>query len=192
MFGSSQEMKIFNFVKESNMIENIHRDPTTEELEAFMSFTSLEKLDLTSLCEYVEEIAKAEIRSGIGMNVYVGTYTPPSGGSHIVARTQDILGHANDMRGETDHEDEYCFDTRDLVNLYQKRIDNAFWVHQIYEHTHPFMDGNGRSGRAIWYWMMRGELGGISFLHRWYYSTLSNWRVEHQDADGKQELEEKG
>jgi len=37
------------------------------------------------------------------------------------------------------------------------------------------MDGNGRSGRAIWAWQMLGDEQdpfAIPFLHRFYYQTL--------------------
>ena len=48
-----------------------------------------------------------------------------------------------------------------------------------YEMLHPFMDGNGRSGRALWAWMML-RLGqdpfALLFLHRFYYQTLENSR----------------
>lgn len=40
---------------------------------------------------------------------------------------------------------------------------------------HPFMDGNGRTGRAVWAWAMQRDGQdpfALSFLHRFYYQTL--------------------
>ena len=46
-----------------------------------------------------------------------------------------------------------------------------------YETLHPFMDGNGRSGRILWAWQMieHNIAPGLSlgFLHAYYYQTLA-------------------
>ena len=44
-------------------------------------------------------------------------------------------------------------------------------THVRYELLHPFLDGNGRSGRALWLWLM-GQ-APLGFLHTFYYQTLS-------------------
>ena len=51
-------------------------------------------------------------------------------------------------------------------------------AHVAYETLHPYTDGNGRSGRAVWLWHMqsRGELDralALGFLHTFYYQTLA-------------------
>ena len=58
-------------------------------------------------------------------------------------------------------------------------IDNdatPYDIHRRYETLHPFMDGNGRSGRILWAWQMihhdiRPGLS-LGFLHAFYYQTL--------------------
>ena len=50
---------------------------------------------------------------------------------------------------------------------------SAYVLHCRYESLHPFTDGNGRSGRALWLWMMGGiEEAPLGFLHTWYYQSL--------------------
>lgn len=54
--------------------------------------------------------------------------------------------------------------------------DDPWKMHVAFEKLHPFMDGNGRTGRALWAWHMK-QLGldpfALSFLHRFYYQTLA-------------------
>ena len=146
------------FVRESNRIEGIKRPPTAREIEAHLYLLGQDRITQTDLEAFVAVVAPGKpIRDRVGMNVSVGNHRPPIGGRGVLVDLHHILEHAN--RGNR----------------------TPFKVHQAYETLHPFMDGNGRSGRALWLWQMLREGRDPwalkrGFLHTFYYQTLSEGR----------------
>lgn len=141
-----------DFITESNMIEGIHRPPTQEEIDCHFELIQKEKITLLDLVHFVRVYQpNAELRIHDWLNVTVGSHVPPRGGVAIGYQLETILEEAN-------------------------KLESPFKVHIAYEALHPFTDGNGRSGRALWAWMMMQMHGGcpISFLHQFYYQTLQN------------------
>jgi len=142
-------------VAESNRIEGIHRPPTVAELAEFERFMSLESVSIADLQKFVSIYQPgAVLRQFPGLDVRVGDHVPPPGGPAIIYELDSLL----------------C----------KSRCESAWRIHTLYENLHPFTDGNGRSVRVLWYWMMRGDYRAqqYGFLHLFYYQTLANTSKE--------------
>ena len=138
-------MDLVDFIRESNRIEGIVREPHHHEIAAHHQFLALEEITVDDMREFVATVAGAPLRNQSGMDVRVGNHVPPRGGNEIVLRLENLL-------------------------TYMEKH-GAYKTHISYEELHPFMDGNGRSGRILWLWMMGGK-APLGFLHRFYYQTL--------------------
>lgn len=142
-----------NFQHESNKIEGIFGCNRTE-VEALMLFTSSKPtikglLDYATVCQ-----PNVRLRDEVGLDVQVGQHIAPRGGPDIPKRLQILL----------DTIDEGGLDSHD--------------AHLSYLNLHPFTDGNGRSGRALWLFQMlyherkRRWVEQLGFLQSFYYQTL--------------------
>lgn len=145
---------IEEFVIESFKIESLA--PTEEAYNAHDLFLGLPRITVFDLERLVATIAHgARLRTSPFLNVRVGTHVAPQGGPEIKEELEQILMRAN-------------------------MIEDPYSTHIAYETLHPFTDGNGRSGRALWAWqMLRTERASwleMGFLHAWYYQSLEGAR----------------
>ena len=147
---------LIRFVKESNAIEGINREPTQGELEATLRFIERrpDELSVSGLELLVHAYQPdARLRNKVGLDVRVGKHIAISGSPWVETKLRCLLQDAEHNRK------------------------SSWEIHCEYEKLHPFTDCNGRSGRALWLWMIYQESGRIPqlpFLHIFYYQTLEN------------------
>lgn len=156
------------FIEESNHIEGKHDTVSPAEFQAYERFLELDEIkiaDILALAACVPLDRPAALRNLPGMDIVVGDHRPQPGGPEIPGMLAELLVKVNDP---------------DIQARHAMTTD----VHVAYETLHPLMDGNGRTGRAIFLWMDhragRRRVWKIGFQHEWYYRTLGLVRGLHR------------
>lgn len=140
--------RLMEFAKESNRIEGItNADDNERMFEKLEAFLKFKELTAVRVCSFNEW---GVLRRNAGMDVSIGGRSCLPGG--------DSLKHHFAL----------------IIHTLRERC--AFVNHVEFEKLHPFTDGNGRTGRAIWLWQMVRQHNydlSLGFLHKFYYQVLS-------------------
>lgn len=137
-------LRLKPFVQESNAIEKIPI-VTAQEVVAHLRFTDCRyKITIEDLVQFVSIVQPGAIlrRTQDVPGVMVGKHIAPPSGKATMTRLNALLRRLNN--------DPFVCD--------------PFEIHAEWMNIHPFTDGNGRCGRALWLWHM-ASIGSFNLEH---------------------------
>jgi len=151
---------LIDFIIESNTIEDETSENINDEVPIYEWYLSND-LNEESTKEFHNRLftVRAKIMKNSIPKKYLGVYRDEP----VWIAGRECSSHMLDGRM-------YDFWNDFLVNDFPD-IPLAYQNHKAFEEIHPFIDGNGRVGRAIWLHQMGGR-ASLGFLHQWYYQSL--------------------
>jgi hypothetical protein len=145
-----------DFVRVSNRIAGITRDPTAAEIGAHRGLLAANSLRVENLELFVHHIEP-------GAALRDSSQTEAEPGDMGSASTVDLRA-----------------DLATIVRAARTRSASPYRLHRIYGLLRPFTDGNARCGRAFWMWqMMRGTQEELAeFVRLSLFDTKHPWGSE--------------
>lgn len=142
------DFTLTDFMRESLEIEGILRDPFDAELTALNNFIHRIApptiMACTELCQVFQH--NAVLRDKPGLDVRVGNHIPCRGGPEVTEYLEWMLTNSHKI--------------------------SAYRLYAGFQYLHPYTDGNGRTGRALWLWRTGGH--PQSFLKAFHFQTLAD------------------
>jgi Fic family protein len=153
-------------------LKNIIEAKNHKEAYDFLLNVKRKKIDVKFICKIQELVTKNTIENGVGelrlVNVRVGVHVAPN--YFEVPRKLTAL-----IRWYNSNKDKY---NPIIVTAY---------FHAKFEEIHPFIDGNGRTGRLLINWMLKNydypQLIIFFIQRQKYYSALEKARTKKDFKD---------
>lgn len=160
------------FMVESWEIEGLP-EPSIDILEATIKFIALDSLTLNDVKElhwwYCGSQHRLRDEANPFLNVVIGSYRPPPSSPDIAELLSKLLKNTEPNQ----------------TNRNGDRFETSYTMYLKFEALHPFTDGNGRIGRAIWLWWVcryqpewaryiRSD-GGLGFKGTLHYQSCDHF-----------------
>lgn len=156
------------FCMESNAAFGMNRETPLAHIEATERLIRLKQISVEDMVELGKVFLPAtHLRTVPGMDTMVGSFhRPPPGGPDIEKKFNELIQRANDGG-------------------------HPYEIHQEYLELHPFRDGNGRTGRALWAWGMINQnikpWLKVGFFRAWYYQSAEFSQRASADRKNRKE-----
>lgn len=133
--NSSEQMILNNYQAMKWIVANQNVEFTIEAIQKIHSIltnSTLNHREDEGAFRKVDDIKVVDVQTGASV------YTPPSS-QHLNNLMSDFCSFANDL---------------DKENFFLHPISKAIILHFLIGYIHPFVDGNGRTARTVFYWYL--------------------------------------
>lgn len=161
------------FFKQSNLIEDVETEIAVDKnIEAYKHMRDVQEVNLENIREAHRIIMQDRQPEIAGQLKEQENYIP------INARTAKVFTKPDQVREKI----------VELLDIQPETHLEALKWHINFENIHPFLDGNGRIGRMLYYHQVKNQIGGIPMIFRaedkqGYYSLMNQEKKMFVDPE---------